>query len=496
MKKGVVIGTVFTIVLFRWCLSRLKKRRNRRRAKALRVKYGREVKTFEEMPYAGWWYLFQLVFDSKNANRKLYELYKHEGLVRVKGITLGDEVAVFDLHDVNYCMKHEGEAPGGAGDILFNRLTRYFQGQGPNDNGLGIDSHGARMFGKGIGHNKTRDLVMATKMVSTPAVLQAAKRAVNFVTEYEMIMDWIQLSQIDMFTAVMIGTTPDLSNPGTNHPLRHLPKDEEKAFVSGLLLSVLPEPLTRTMEKEFVIAMGNMTGLGVKELREQFLALPEDMRPESFMKSLLESGTANDAEELMALFITAFQGNIALTLQNFIFHVSTHPRVQDILYQEILQALNTGDHMKANMPYMQAIFMESHRLTPITDFTQVRTYEHDLVLPSGWELPANTKLMFLNKCSTRDPELVPNVKEFIPERFIGSTDENIRHFLQRSEFGGSTRSCLGRRTARIMLRAVIVELFSRYRLEAAPMTTSFVIDTEDPSFNRIKSFPKILLHPR
>ena len=56
-------------------------------------------------------------------------------------------------------------------------------------------------------------------------------------------------------------------------------------------------------------AMDDMAGLGVRELRERFLSMPMGERPDSFMKSLMqkEGIEAKDAEELMALFITAFQ---------------------------------------------------------------------------------------------------------------------------------------------------------------------------------------------
>ena len=65
------------------------------------------------------------------------------------------------------------------------------------------------------------------------------------------------------------------------------------------------------------------------------------------MKSLLEKGDAKDARELMALFITAFQGNIALTMHNFIFHMANNPEIQETLHKEILEAKNAGDFMTA-----------------------------------------------------------------------------------------------------------------------------------------------------
>ncbi len=85
----------------------------------------------------------------------------------------------------------------------------------------------------------------------------------------------------------------------------------------------------------------------------------------------------------------------------------------------------------------------------------------------------------------------------MPPRYIGVMENrNLNHPLQTSEFGSSSRQCLGRRTAKIMLKSVIVELFRRYRLEASPACKTFRINPEDPAFNRIKDYPKIVLHKR
>merc|ERR1711907_488766 len=120
----------------------------------------------------------------------------------------------------------------------------------------------------------------------------------------------------------------------------------------------------------------------------------------------------------MALFITAFQGNVSLTLHNAILHLANNPKVQERLHQEVVEASKLEDPTTAPMPYLRAIMKESHRLTPITDIMSVREYDVDLLLPSGYEVPAGTRVTMLNQWSTRDAQLVPKVKEFIPERFL------------------------------------------------------------------------------
>ena len=85
----------------------------------------------------------------------------------------------------------------------------------------------------------------------------------------------------------------------------------------------------------------------------------------------------------------------------------------------------------------------------------------------------------------------------MPPRYIGLIEnKNLNHPLQTSEFGGSSRQCLGRRTAKIMPKSVIVELFRRYRLEASPACKTFRIKPEDPALKSIKDYPRIVLHKR
>ena len=105
-----------------------------------------------------------------------------------------------------------------------------------------------------------------------------------------------------LWRQVMLGATPDLTNPATSHPLKRLPEDEEHAFVAGFLLSLdskLLRWLLRSLDKQFVTSMDNMTAAGVGVLRELLLSLPRDQRPECFFTSLLEGegvGAAPRAE--------------------------------------------------------------------------------------------------------------------------------------------------------------------------------------------------------
>lgn len=357
------------------------------------------------------------------------------------------------------------------------------------------------MFDYGVEHKLTRALSNNADMKSTPFVEKCAKNCVDYINDYDQIMEWVQRSFIDLFFSIMIGSYPNVIHPKSTHPLKDLPKDDEKAFLWGLYLSVFPKFLTTEMEKGFKKAIDNMTDLGIEEL-DKFLELPKDQQPDSFMKDLVQNkgGTKTDCRELMALFITAFQGNIALTMQNVIFHLATNIEIQDKLYEEILSMKGLYNIMDEYMPYLEAIHKESHRISPITAYTQIRAYNEDLILPSGYTVPRNTILMYFNQLSARDERFVDEPKKFKPERYYRKTlmdpDKNLHAFVQSSEFGSNGRSCLGRRSAKAMLRCLIVEIVKRYKFKADPYTTEFTLDPLDSSFNRIKPFPKIILEAR
>lgn len=349
--------------------------------------------------------MFHLIYDNKNANMSLYKKYEAIGVAKVRGISGEEEAVLFDVDDVQFAHKHEGDSPGGllflnviivineyviynitigAGDILFSCMTEWF------DKNFGETSHGKNLYGKGKWHNKTREVVMSGKMNATPKVLECATECIDTLSLYAPndVVTWTRFTVIDMFFATMTGTLTRLTDPKKtkeNTPLKELPENDEEAFTLGLKLSVLPNWMRSKHDIElFHHHMKNMTSMGVKEV-ETFLALNEKERPDSFFKSILEKGASEkDARELMAFFITVFSANTSLTLQNFMFHAANNPKQQEILYQEIIASQQNEGHldiMERKIPYLEAFLKESHRITPIIDFTQVRQYEHELVLP-------------------------------------------------------------------------------------------------------------------
>ena len=243
-RRKLLLGSVGCVLLWVWLKRR--GRLDRGELATGKIASGRGAKTMANMPSAGWWYLYQLVVDNKGANRKLYNAYGHLGVIKLRGISLSEEVVIFDMHDVIHAHKNEGLSPGGAGDILFSRMTQYFTEK------FGPTSHGSNLYGKGLHHNNTRDMVMGGKMRATEAVISSARRVVADLSHWapNNVDIWCKYAAIDMFFAVMTGRPPNLTNPVSNHELKKLPDDDEKGFMFGLLLSVLPKILFGSMESE------------------------------------------------------------------------------------------------------------------------------------------------------------------------------------------------------------------------------------------------------
>ena len=75
--------------------------------------------------------------------------------------------------------------------------------------------------------------------------------------------------------------------------------------------------------------------------------------------------------------------------------------------------------------------------------------------------------------AARDPEVVPDWETFKPERFLR---ENVRerkgcpmaskqdHRTTKDPFGMGARLCLGKRAAEMELRALLTQIFQRYKL--------------------------------
>ena len=111
----------------------------------------------------------------------------------------------------------------------------------------------------------------------------------------------------------------------------------------------------------------------------------------------------------------------------FLYHLSSNPEKQEILYREICEIVGSNDEpiteSKLNqMYYLKAWLHESQKMMPAT-IGSSRTAMEDYVL-SGYEIPKGTLVINDNMVTSNCSENFRDAEEFRPERWLRSNPES------------------------------------------------------------------------
>jgi len=214
-------------------------------------------------------------------------------------------------------------------------------------------------------------------------------------------------------------------------------------------------------------------------------------------------------DEALASFTSFFFAGVDTTAHSLLwvlFHLANNPAKQDLLYQEIVKAVDgkkddtfTSEHMR--LPYLNAILRESHRLTPIGHTFTIRRIDKPISI-HGFEIPAFTKLDFYTYPMQNDSKFVDSPNEFFPERWLkievekrkGTTKEILDHKLLSEPFGFGPRMCLGSRIAKAEMKAFIFRLILDWKFSCEPKNPQYKIAFLGPS--KASPFPNVKFEAR
>jgi cytochrome P450 len=177
----------------------------------------------------------------------------------------------------------------------------------------------------------------------------------------------------------------------------------------------------------------------------------------------------NIAKALLSASVDTTSGMMAWHL----LHVSQNPDVQERIRSELLKATVNGkltpDAMSlSSVPLLHAAIRESHRLTSPAPLSAFRIMPGDVQV-HGVTLPENSMVVFDGYSRGRDPDLLENVDEFRPERWLpdavkarkGTPAEVLDHPLFSGPFSQGARRCPGSRVSRnevlILLSQLILD---------------------------------------
>ncbi|OXA62205.1 cytochrome P450 302a1, mitochondrial [Folsomia candida] len=160
---------------------------------------------------------------------------------------------------------------------------------------------------------------------------------------------------------------------------------------------------------------------------------------------------------------------VAYSLSYILYHISTNPRVQEKLFEELyglnkdgLGAPITSDMLRGAR-YMKKCIKEALRINPLAVGVG-RVLTEDTIL-SGYHVPEGTNIVILNAVTSRLPEYVEQPEAFIPERYDHDGKFKKIHPFVSLPFSFGPRSCVGRRLAEQAMNIFVFRLFRNYRLE-------------------------------
>nr|XP_037271866.1 probable cytochrome P450 49a1 [Rhipicephalus microplus] len=160
-----------------------------------------------------------------------------------------------------------------------------------------------------------------------------------------------------------------------------------------------------------------------------------------------------------------------------LYRLAMNLEAQEKARQEVLAATKDCPgtfpaHIHDQLHYVRACIKEALRFHPIVPGVN-RKINHDVVM-SGYLIPANTVLRTEPFVAGRLEENFTRASEFLPERWLRSSDDNSQktsdgswqlHPFASLPFSIGPRMCIGRRVAEMEITILVAQVLKRYRVE-------------------------------
>lgn len=192
----------------------------------------------------------------------------------------------------------------------------------------------------------------------------------------------------------------------------------------------------------------------------------ENLYQDSSEKS---SFTEENREEVMVDLLGAGGDTTATSMMWVIVHLVREPQVQAKVFHEIQEVIGTDRDPcledRDDMPYTQAVILESLRITPTAPLALPHSCQKDTVF-KGYVIPKDATVIANVITALKDPNVWPNPTKFSPERFLKMENGKSRVVVPEEymPFSLGPRSCIGETVAKMEVFLTIVGLVQRFEL--------------------------------
>uniref|UniRef100_A0A8B9GBU9 Cytochrome P450 27C1 n=1 Tax=Amazona collaria TaxID=241587 RepID=A0A8B9GBU9_9PSIT len=168
----------------------------------------------------------------------------------------------------------------------------------------------------------------------------------------------------------------------------------------------------------------------------------------------LEEIYANMTEMLLAGVDTT-----SFTLSWATYMLAKHPKVQQCVYEEIVNKLGKDQvpvaHDVPKLPLIRAVLKETLRLYPVLPGNG-RVTQKDLIV-GGYLIPKGTQLALCHYATSYSEENFSMANEFRPERWLRKDNFDRVENFGSIPFGYGIRSCIGKRIAELEIHLALIQ---------------------------------------
>jgi cytochrome P450 len=212
-----------------------------------------------------------------------------------------------------------------------------------------------------------------------------------------------------------------------------------------------------------------------RELHTEALERKGDMLSRWYGVKLTEPEKMSTRDLVVHLSTNVFAGSdtTAIALRAILYHLAKNPEKMCKLVREIDNSAAAGKlsepisykESSTHLPYMNAALKEGMRIHPSVGLLLERHVPTGGSFICGKHIPEGTVVGINAWVTQHDPEVFAHPEKFEPERWLDSSEEQLRQMEQSFfAFGAGTRTCVGRHMAVMEMAKIVPELLRHFEV--------------------------------